>query len=64
MTTDIERKRNANDWNDMQIEFLIDHMERTKTALEVFESLGSEASNMIDNYITELESLRVDYRLE
>jgi len=64
MTTDIERKRSANDWNDIQIGFLIKNMERTKTALEVFESLGSEASNMIDNYITELESLRTDYRLE
>lgn len=64
MTTDIERKKSANNWNDMQIGFLIDYMEKTKSALEVFESLGSEASDMIDNYIAELESLRTDYRME
>lgn len=64
MTTDIERKKSANNWNDMQIGFLIDYMEKTKSALEVFENLGSEASNIIDNYITELESLRTDYRME
>jgi len=39
-------------------------MEKTKSALEVFENLGNEASDMIDNYITELESLRIDYRME
>jgi hypothetical protein len=27
----------------------------------VFETLGKEASDMIDNQITELESLRADY---
>lgn len=64
MTTDIERKKSANNWNDMQIGFLIDYMEKTKSALEVFENLGSEASDMIDNYITELESLRTDYKME
>ena len=61
MLTNMERKQNANNWNDMQIGFLIDYMEKTKSALEVFENLGSEASDMIDNYITELESLRADY---
>ena len=64
MTADVKRKKSANNWNDMQIGFLIDYMEKTKSALEVFESLGSEASDMIDNYITELESLRTDYRME
>ena len=64
MTTDAERRKSANDWNDMQIGFLIDYMEKTKSALEAFESLGSEASDMIDNYITELESLRTDYKME
>lgn len=64
MTTDIERKKSANNWNDTLIGFLIDYMEKTKSSLEVFESLGSEASDMIDNYITELESLRTDYRIE
>ena len=61
MTTDIERKMNANNWNDMQIGFLIDYMEKIKSSLEVFEALGREASDMIDNQITELESLRTDY---
>ena len=61
MTMGNERKQSANNWNDMQIGFLIDYMEKTKSALEVFENLGSEASDMIDNYITELESLRADY---
>lgn len=64
MITDAERRKSANDWNDMKIGFLIDYMEKTKSALEVFESLGNEASDMIDNYITELESLRTDYRME
>lgn len=63
MTTDIEKK-SANNWNDMQIGFLIDYMEKTKSALEVFENLGSEASDMIDNYIAKLESLRTDYKIE
>ena len=61
MTTDMERKQSANNWNAMQIGFLIEYMEKVKSSLEVFESLGSEASDMIDNYITELESLRTDY---
>lgn len=39
-------------------------MEKTKANLEVFENLGSEAMDMIDNYITELESLRNDYKIE
>lgn len=64
MLTDMERKQSANNWNDMQIGFLIDYMEKVKSSLEVFESLGSEASNMIDNQITELESLRTDYKME
>ena len=64
MPTDMERKQGANNWNDMQIGFLIDYMEKVKSSLEVFESLGSEASNMIDNQITELESLRTDYKME
>ena len=64
MTTDNKRKQSANNWNDMQIGFLIDYMEKVKSSLEVFESLGSEASNMIDNQITELESLRTDYKTE
>lgn len=61
MTTDTERKMSANNWNDMQIGFLIDYMEKVKSSLEVFETLGREASDMIDNQITELESLRADY---
>lgn len=64
MLTDMERKQSANNWNDMQIGFLIDYMEKVKSSLEMFESLGSEASNMIDNQITELESLRTDYKME
>ena len=61
MTTDNERKQSANNWNDMQIEFLIEYMEKIKSSLEVFEALGKEASNMIDNQITELKNLRTDY---
>ena len=64
MTTDVERRASANNWNDMQLGFLIGYMEKTKAALETFEVLGSEASDLIDNYITELESLRTDYRAE
>lgn len=64
MATDIERKMNANNWNDMQIGFLINYMEKVKSSLEVFEALGREASDMIDNQITELESLRADYMQE
>lgn len=64
MTTDIERRKAANDWNDMRIEFLIEYMEKVKSSLEVFENLGKEASDMIDNQITELESLRTDYKME
>lgn len=61
MPTNMERKQSANNWNDMQIEFLIEYMEKIKSSLEVFEALGKEASDMIDNQITELESLRADY---
>lgn len=64
MATETERKKSANNWNDMQIGFLIDYMEKCKSSLEVFESLGREASDMIDNQITELESLRADYEQE
>jgi hypothetical protein len=64
MTSEKERKIAANNWNDMQIGFLIDFMERTKAALELFENLGREASELIDSQITELESLRTDYRIE
>ena len=64
MTTETERKKNANNWNDMQIGFLIDYMEKCKSSLEAFELLGREASDMIDNQITELESLRADYKQE
>ena len=64
MTTDIERRKAANDWNDMRIGFLIEYMEKVKSSLEVFENLGKEASDMIDNQITELESLRTDYKME
>ena len=61
MPTNMERKQSANNWNDMQIEFLIEYMEKINSSLEVFETLGKEASDMIDNQITELESLRADY---
>ena len=61
MPTNMERKQSAINWNDMQIEFLIEYMEKIKSSLEVFETLGKEASDMIDNQITELESLRADY---
>lgn len=64
MTTDAERIKSANSWNDIQIDFLIEYMEKIKSSLEVFETLGREASDMIDNYITELESLRTDYKIE
>ena len=64
MITDIERRKAANDWNDIQIEFLIDHMEKTKSSLEVFEALGNETSNMIDNYIAELQKIITDYRMK
>ena len=61
MPTNMERKQSENNWNDMQIEFLIEYMEKIKSSLEVFEALGKEAGDMIDNQITELESLRTDY---
>lgn len=64
MTTDAERRKAANTWNDIQIDFLIEYMEKTKSALETFEILGKEAKEMIDNQITELESLRADYKME
>ena len=64
MTTDIERRKAANTWNDIQIDSLIEYMEKTKSALETFEILGKEAKEMIDNQITELESLRTDYKME
>ena len=64
MTTNQERIKAANEWNDMYIGFLIDHMESTKRVLESFESLGSEAYEMIDSQITELECLRSDYRMD
>lgn len=64
MTTDAERKQSANNWNAMQIGFLIEYMKKTKSSLEVFEILGKEASTMINNQITELESLRTNYKME
>lgn len=64
MTTDAERRKAANTWNDIQIDSLIEYMEKTKSALETFEILGKEAKEMIDNQITELESLRTDYKME
>lgn len=64
MTTDAERRKAANTWNDIQIDSLIEYMEKVKSALETFEILGKEAKEMIDNQITELESLRTDYKME
>ena len=64
MTTDNERRKAANNWNDMQISFLIDYMEKIKSNLEGFELLGSAAKDMIDGYITELESIRIDHKME
>lgn len=64
MTTDAERRKATNTWNDIQIDFLIEYMEKTKSALQTFEILGKEAKEMIDNQITELESLRTDYKME
>lgn len=64
MTTDQERIKAANEWNDMHIGFLIEHMEDTRRVLESFESLGEKARELIDSQITELECLRSDYRME
>ena len=64
VVNDFLKQKAANSWNDMNIKFLINHMERVADALETFEPLGGEAKNMIDNYITELESLRSDYDME
>jgi len=64
MTTDKERIKAANEWNDMHISFLIEYKEDTKRVLESFESLGAEACDLIDSQITELECLRSDYRME
>lgn len=64
MATDIERREAANNWNYSHIDFLIEYMEKTKDVLETFEILGKEAKKMIDNQITELESLKMDYKME
>ena len=63
MTTDRERVLAANSWNYMEIGFLIKNMEATKSSLEVFETLGQEAADMIDTMITNLECLRSDYKM-
>lgn len=64
MTTDAKRRKAANNWNCSHIDFLIEYMEKTKDVLETFEILGKEAKKMIDNQITELESLKMDYKME
>ena len=61
---DKRRLEAANSWNDIQIRWLIEYMEQTKRYLEKFEKLGEEANDLIDNYITELECLRSDYKME
>lgn len=61
---DKRRLEAANSWNDIQIRWLIEYMEKTKRSLERFEKLGEEANDLIDNYITELECLRNDYKME
>ena len=61
---DKRRLEAANSWNDIQIRWLIEYMEKTKHSLERFEKLGEEANDLIDNYITELECLRSDYKME
>ena len=64
MTTDRDRQIAANNWNVMWIDHAIQYLEGAKSQLEVFETLGREASDMIDDCITKLECLKTDYKIE
>ena len=64
MTTDRDRIVAANTWNVMWIENLIQDLESTKTRFERWERLGSEAQEVIDDFITRLECLKTDYQIK
>lgn len=63
MTTDRDRVVAANNWNAMWVKNTIEYLESTRSRFEIFETLGSEASDMIDDFITQLECLRTDYEI-
>ena len=60
MPTERERAIAANNWNSMQIRWLIEYAEKTVRQLQKFETLGKEAAEHIDKFITELECIRSD----
>lgn len=64
MTEDKYRLVAANNWNVMWVDNAIQYLESTKAQFETFETLGCEAANMIDDFITKLECLKSDYKIE
>lgn len=64
MTTDRDRIVAANHWNASWVDFAIRYLESTKSRFEIFETLGGEAADMIDDFITQLECLKTDYEIE
>ena len=63
-TETYHRHKAANEWNHMQVRFLIRYMQKTKSALEAFEVLGQEAMGLINKQIEELERLNDCYKME
>lgn len=54
----------ANNWNDMQIEFLVQYMKETIKQLETFEVLGGIAAKKIQKAIGDIEDLRSKYTIK
>lgn len=57
-----EAKKSANEWNVMQLDFLIKYSEKTAEQLETgIDLLGKEAKAFIESFVTCLECLKSDY---
>ena len=64
MTTDKERLVSVNNWNVMWVDYAIQYLKHTKAQFEIFETLGSKTADMIDDFITKLECLQCNYKIE
>ena len=64
MTTDKDRVIAANNWNASWVDFTIQYLESTKSKFEIFETLGSEAADMLDDFIEQLVCLKTNYEIK
>ncbi len=63
MTTEYDRIMAANRWNASWVDIMIQQLESTKSRFEGWETLGSEAMDIIDDFIKRLECIKTDYEI-